>query len=141
MHHISIKWKLSIVIAIIVFIMSTILVSLSVYNIKKASAKDIELFQEKAYGARKDELKSNTEIVLKTIEYFYQRTPQASQEEMQKEALKSVGQMRYGKNKDNYFWINGRKYKSVYVHNMPNCIAIEGELKDTFIGQYVKFVL
>jgi len=113
MHHISIKWKLSIVIAIIVFIMSTILVSLSVYNIKKASAKDIELFQEKAYGARKDELKSNTEIVLKTIEYFYQRTPQASQEEMQKEALKSVAQMRYGKNKDNYFWINDTAPKMV----------------------------
>ena len=41
----------------------------------------------------------------------------------------------------NYFWTNGRKYKSVYVHNMPNCIAIEGGLKDTFIGQYVKFIL
>lgn len=47
----------------------------------------------------------------------------------------------WGMHPYNYFWINGRKYKSVYVHNMPNCIAIEGELKDTFIGQYVKFVL
>ena len=83
MNHISIKWKLSIAIAVIVFIMSTILVSLSIYNIKKASQKDIELFSEKAFGAKKDELKSNVEIALKTIEYFYRKTPEASREVMQ----------------------------------------------------------
>jgi len=129
MNHISIKWKLSIAVASIVFIMSVILVSLSIYDIKKASQKDIELFQEKAYGAKKDELRSNTEIVLKTIEYFYQRTPEASQEEMQKEALKSVAQMRYGKNKDNYFWINNSEPKMVMHPIKP---ALDGtDLSDS----------
>ncbi len=124
MNHISIKWKLSIAIAIIVFIMSAILVSLSIYNIKRASAQDIELFQEKAYEAKKDELKSNVEIVLKTIEYFYQKTPQSSTEEMQKEALKSIAQMRYGKGKDNYFWINNSEPKMVMHPIKP---ALDGK--------------
>ncbi|MDD2698535.1 MAG: cache domain-containing protein [Arcobacteraceae bacterium] len=124
MNNISIKWKLSIAVAIIVFIMSAILVSLSIYDIKKASEKDIELFEEKAYGARKDELKSNVEVVIKTIEYFYKKTPEASEEEMQKEAMKSVAQMRFGKTKDNYFWINNSEPKMVMHPIKP---ALDGK--------------
>ncbi len=113
MHNISIKWKLSIAIAIIVFIMSAILVSLSIYDMKKTSAKDIELFEEKAYGAKKDELKSNVEVVLKTVEYFYHKSNETNKDEMQKEAMKAVEQMRFGKSKDNYFWINDTTPKMV----------------------------
>ena len=74
MNNISIKLKLTIAIALIVLVMSAILVSLSIYDIKQTSSNDIKVFKEKSYNAKKEELKSNVDIVLKTIESFYNRT-------------------------------------------------------------------
>ena len=135
LNNISIRWKLLILIAGIVFLMSSVLVSLSIYDIKKTSSDDIEFFEKKAYAAKKDELRSNVDIVLKTIESFYDRTSkqkvkeevkgklttQASMLEnillsyykkhrnsptLKKDMIEIVKNSRYGKS--GYFWINDR---------------------------------
>merc|ERR1711916_93466 len=132
MKNISIKWKL------IVLITAAILVSVSIYNIKKTSDHEIEVFKEKAYSARKDELKSNVDIVLKTIESFYVRTSKEKVKEevqdsltMQASLLENILVKYYEENKDKrgikrdlinivknsrygktgYFWINDQDAK------------------------------
>jgi len=140
MKNMSIKWKLSIAITVIVLIMSAMLVSLSIYDIKQTSSHDIEVFKEKSFSAKKDEIKSNTDIVLKTIESFYKRTSkekvrievqdklvrQAQMLEnilvkhyeknrysstVQKELIEIVKNSRYGKS--GYFWINDQEPKMI----------------------------
>ncbi len=107
MNNISIKWKLTVAIAVIVLTMSTILVSISIYNIKKTSAQDVALFKEKAFSAKQDELKSNVDIVLKTIESFYERTSKEKvkvevQEKLvtQAQMLENILEQYYLKNKN-----------------------------------------
>jgi len=136
----SIKWKLTIAIAVIVLTMSTILVSLSIYTIKKTSANDAQLFKEKSFQAKEDEMKSNVDIVLKTIEFFYERTSKEKvkievQEKLlaqaqmlenilkqyyrkhknsktiQNELMDIVKNSRYGKS--GYFWINNTDVRMV----------------------------
>ena len=93
MNNISIKWKLTIAIALIVLVLSTILVSVSIFNIKKTSAEDVRLFKEKSFNAKEDELKSNVDIVLKTIESFYERTSKEKVKVEVQEKLVTQAQM------------------------------------------------
>ncbi len=140
MNNLSIKWKLTLAIAIIVLVMSAILVSLSIYDIKKTSSDDTKLFKEKAFSAKQDELKSNIDIVLKTIDSFYERTSKekvklevqeklVTQAQMlenilnqyylkhqnsktvQSELIDIVKNSKYGKS--GYFWINNTDAKMV----------------------------
>ena len=140
MKNLSIKMKLSIAIAIIVLVMSSILVSLSIYDIKKTSATNIKIFKEKAFSAKKEELKSNVDIVLKTIESFYIRTSKAKvklevQDKLVRQAsmLENILKEHYKKHKNNpnikaqlidivknsrygksgYFWINDQSANMV----------------------------
>ncbi len=140
MNNLSIKWKLTIAIAIIVLTMSTILVSLSIYDIKQTSNNDVKIFKEKSFSAKEDELKSNIDIVLKTIESFYERTSKEKvkhevQEKLvtQAEMLENILEQYYIKHKNSktiqtelidivknskygksgYFWINDTQAKMI----------------------------
>jgi methyl-accepting chemotaxis protein len=133
MRNLSIKWKLMSLVASLILITAAILVSVTIYDIKKTSDIQIEVFKEKAYSARKDELKSNVDIVLKTIESFYVRTSKEKVKEevqgsltMQASLLENILKKYYEENKDKrgvkrdlinivknsrygksgYFWIN-----------------------------------
>jgi len=158
MKTLSIKLKLSIAIAIIVLVMSAILVSLSIYDIKQTSSNDIQVFKEKSFSAKQDELKSNVDIVLKTIESFYDRTSKEKvklevQDKLVTQAsmLENILIKHYEKNKNNprvkaqlidivknslygksgYFWINDQ---SAYMVMHPIKPSLNGkylaDLKD-----------
>ncbi len=140
MKKLSIKSKLIIAIAIIVLVMSSILVMLSIYDIKQTSSKDIKVFKEKSYSAKKEELKSNVDIVLKTIESFYIRTSKEKVKvEIQEKLVDQAGMLEnilikyYEKHKNSntvkselidlvknsiygksgYFWINDQSARMV----------------------------
>ena len=158
MKNFSIKAKLSIAIAVIVLVMSIILVSLSIYDIKLTSSGDIKVFKEKSFNAKKDELKSNVDIVLKTIESFYSRTSKEKvkhevQEVLTRQAsmLENIIKAYYEKNKNSqtvkddliqivknsgygktgYFWINDT---NSYMVMHPTKPSLDGkylaDLKD-----------
>lgn len=93
MNNISIRWKLMIAIAFIVCIMIAIMIAISINNIKEISTQDINVFKEKAYTAKKDELQSNISIVLKTIESFYERTSKEKVKAEVQEKLITQAQM------------------------------------------------
>ena len=107
MKNTSIKWKLMLLISVMILITAAILVSVTIYDIKKTSNHQIEVFKDKAYSARKDELKSNVDIVLKTIESFYVRTSIEKVKEevqgsltMQASMLENILKKYYEENKD-----------------------------------------
>jgi methyl-accepting chemotaxis protein len=143
----SIKIKLGLTIIPIIVIMSIILVSMSVYDMRATSEADIKVFKEKSYSSKKEEIKSNTEIVLKTIQSFYDRTSKekVKQEVQQKlttqaqllqnillshyeknrykknvkaELIEIVKNARYGH--DGYFWINDFEPKMVMHPTKPS---------------------
>ena len=140
MKSLSIKTKLTVAIAVIVLVMSAILVTLSIYDIKKTSDHDIQIFKEKSFSAKKNELKSNVDIVLKTIESFYLRTSKDKvklevQDKLTRQAhmLENILLKYYKKHKNDkdikdklidivknshygengYFWINDKKPKMI----------------------------
>jgi methyl-accepting chemotaxis protein len=140
MKSLSIKMKLMIAIAVIVLAMSSILITLSIHDIKQTSNNDIEIFKEKSYEAKKAELKSNIDIVLKTIESFHNRTSKEKvkievQDKLVRQAsmLENILVEYYKKNKNNpnvktelielvknskygksgYFWINDQEPKMI----------------------------
>jgi methyl-accepting chemotaxis protein len=89
----SIKAKLIVTINIIVFALALILISISIYDIKNTAEENIKIFEKKSYDSRKNELKSNTSIVLKTIEAFYLRTEKKRVKEEVKSKLTTQANM------------------------------------------------
>ncbi len=93
----------SAVISTTLFIMSTV----TSYN--QHLQEHIKELKREAYQNKKEELNNYSQMAIKVIDSYYKRTLNTKNKKdltyrMQKEALRAIKNMRYGKN--GYFWIN-----------------------------------
>ena len=120
MKNLSIKAKLlSIVISSIVIVSVIILIesNLALYS---TSQHITEKFEKDSYVTKEEELKSYVEIAYKTVEAYYKKAQENPQnmEQIKKDALKAVENIKYGK--DGYFWINDSSPKMIMHPAKPS---------------------
>ena len=121
MKNISFRGKiLTIVISTIIVITSIILVD-AIININKLSKTTIEQYRNEAYQMKKDELKNYVTIAMKVVESYYKSAGDDKSSQIKEEALKTISQMRYGK--DGYFWINDSNSKMIMHPIKPDYIG------------------
>ena len=100
----SIKVKLLILAISSIFIVSTVIIIDSIYNVNKLTQNNITDFRQKAYSAKELELKNYVELAYKVLESFHKQANDSNEEQVKKAALNAVMNMTYGT--DGYYWVN-----------------------------------
>ncbi|RXK12509.1 chemotaxis protein [Halarcobacter mediterraneus] len=106
MKNLSIKAKLLLIVISSIVIVSVIILIESNIALYKTSDKITNEFEQQAFKAKEEELKSYVQIAYKTVEAFYKRAQENPENtlEYKQAAVKAIEAIRYGK--DGYYWIN-----------------------------------
>lgn len=107
----SIKAKLISLVISSILIVSAIILIESSRTLSNTSTDITNKFEKNAYKSKEEELKSNVQIALKTVESFYEKAKNdpKNTEKYKSYALEAIGNISYGKN--GYFWINNSEPK------------------------------
>ncbi|SFP95242.1 methyl-accepting chemotaxis protein [Hydrogenimonas thermophila] len=153
----SIKMRLQLIVLAAVMLTSIILIIVSSLSIKSMSEKNIQVYKQDTYNAKKDELRNYTSIAFSILESYYERTSKDKIKEevksyitQQSDFLFSIINKQYELYKDKlskdelknlilntiastrygksgYFWINDFNYKMI-MH----------PIKKSLTGKYFK---
>jgi methyl-accepting chemotaxis protein len=114
--NLTIKTKLIVIISLSILITNVVVSYQSLYDIYQVTEENKIDFIKDAHQQKKDELKSKVDIAFNILKSKYKESQENNKhsiEEIKKDALKSIENIRYGNN--GYFWINDT-YPKVVMH-------------------------